>query len=149
MAQTYGGGSQPRRWQDWANLVLAVWLFISPWVLSFAIGGMAVDTGGAPATGAMVAYAAWDAWVIGVVTAIVALWAMSQFARWQEWVGLVLGIWLFIAPWVLRFAGARNPAWDHWIIGLLVFLVSLSALSYRRAPAATASYAGEKPRDPI
>jgi len=27
------------QWQDWVNLVLAVWLFISPWLLGFAIAG--------------------------------------------------------------------------------------------------------------
>jgi hypothetical protein len=147
MAQTYGGGIHPRRWQDWANLVLAVWLFISPWVLNFAVGGTAVGTSGAPATSAMIVDAAWNAWVLGIVIAIVALWAMSQFAPWHEWVSLLLGIWLFVAPWVLRFAGARNPAWDHWIVGILVVLVSLSALAYARTLTATATYAGEKPRD--
>jgi hypothetical protein len=31
-------------WQDWMNLILAIWLFISPWVLQFASGAATVGT---------------------------------------------------------------------------------------------------------
>jgi hypothetical protein len=145
-------GADFRRWQDWANLVLGVWLFISPWLLGFAAGAAVVGgapvggpaAGGAPA----VATAAWDAWIFGIVIAAVAVWAMSQFAPWQEWVNMAVGIWLFIAPWILGFSGARNAAWDHWVVGLVVFLISLSALSLPRAAAAHYSHAGDKPREP-
>ena len=146
MAQTGFGGTEPRRWQDWANLVLAVWLFISPWVLNFTAGGTAVGTGIPAAVGAF-SVAAWDAWIFGVVTAVVVLWAMIQFASWQEWIGLLIGIWLFAAPWVLGFAGVRNAAWDHWVVGVLIFVISLSALSYARALTASYTHAGDKPRD--
>jgi hypothetical protein len=146
MAQTGFGGTEPRRWQDWALLVLAVWLFISPWVLGFAAGATAAGTGTLAAGNATYA-AAWNAWIFGVVTAVVALWAMAQFAAWQEWVSVLIGIWLFVAPWVLRFSGVQNPAWDHWIVGALVFIVSLSALSYARAINASLGHAGDKPRD--
>jgi len=112
------------RWPDGANLILAAWLFISPWVLQFAYTG---------ASGGSVA--AWDAWVLGVVVFVVALSAMGQrFAKGQEWLNLALGVWIFIAPWVLAFAGGNSPAaWDHWIVGVLVFLVSAGAISNTRS----------------
>lgn len=112
------------RWQDPANLVLAVWMFISPWVLQFAY------TGGNGAGTVM----AWDAWVLGVVVFLVSVSAMGQrFVRGQEWLNAVLGVWLFIAPWVLNFAsGGSDAAWDHWIVGALIFLVSLSAIAITR-----------------
>ncbi len=148
MAQTGYGGPEPRRWQDWSNLVLAVWLFISPWVLNFAAG--ATPAGASlPAGGGAVYGAGWNAWVFGVITAIVTLWAMAQRSAWQEWLSLLIGIWLFVAPWVLRFAGTRNAAWDHWIVGVLIFAVSVSALSYARAPKASYGHAGDKPRDRV
>lgn len=134
-------GAEARRWQDWINLVLAVWLFISPWLLGFAVGGSAMG-GAAP-----VANAAWDAWIFGIVTAVVALSAMSRFAAWQEWISLLIGVWLFIAPWALRFSAARTAAWDHWFVGLLIILASLSALSVMRRPVVDYSHAGTKPRD--
>jgi hypothetical protein len=58
-------------WQDWLNVLLAVWLFISPWVLNF---GGAVD-GGTNALGmvAVAIYAAWNAWVLGVIIFLLSL----------------------------------------------------------------------------
>ena len=136
-----GGGAEAKRWQDWINLVLAVWLFISPWLLGFAVGSSAT-AGASP-----VANAAWDAWIFGVVTAVVTLWAMSQFAPWQEWINLLIGIWLCVAPWALGFSAARVAAWDHWFVGLLIALASLSALSVLRRPVVDYSHAGDKPRN--
>ena len=57
MATLYGGyrlQSRSYRWQDWAILFLAVWLFISPWVLQFGTGPIVA-----------VSHAAWNAWVLG------------------------------------------------------------------------------------
>ena len=34
--QTRGNIALSNRWQDWLNLILGAWLFISPWVLGFA-----------------------------------------------------------------------------------------------------------------
>lgn len=113
-------------WQDWANLVLAIWLFISPWVLNFGAGGANAGAGGS-ATPA--ADASWNAWVLGVIVFLVALSAIGRMQLWQEWINLVLGIWVFIAPWVLGFAGLGNAAWDHWIVGALVFLISVCILA--------------------
>lgn len=119
----YPAYDRTTRWPDGANLILAAWLFISPWVLQFAYTG---------APGGSVA--AWDAWVLGVVVFVVALSAMGQrFVRGQEWLNLALGVWIFIAPWVLAFAGNSPAAWDHWIVGVLVFLVSAGAISNTRS----------------
>jgi hypothetical protein len=120
------------RWPDGANLILAAWLFISPWVLQFAFTG---------APGGSVA--AWNAWVLGVVVFLVALSTMGRrFVKGQEWLNLVLGVWIFIAPWVLAFAGRNStPAWDHWIVGALIFLVSAGAVSTTRTAPASADMA--------
>jgi hypothetical protein len=144
-----------RRWQDWGNLVLAVWLFFSPWILRFTLGaavGTAPSTpGGTDAAGAVTpggasfTSAAWDAWILGVVVAIIAIAAMVRAAPWQVWATLILGIWVFIAPWILSFTALANAAWDHWIVGALVFLVSLSALTLARPTSADFAHAGDKP----
>jgi hypothetical protein len=47
-------------WHDWLNAVLAVWLFVSPWVLNF--GGV-VDGGFRSATAGIAMTAAWNAWI--------------------------------------------------------------------------------------
>lgn len=119
------------RWQDWLNLLLAIWLFFSPWILQFGQGASTAQ----PAAGSVavreVSLAAWNAWVLGVIIFIVALSAIGRMELWQEWITLLLGIWVFVAPWVLGFSSSPfgAAAWDHWIVGALVFIFSVSNIS--------------------
>ena len=143
---TTGGAPRRNRWQDWVNLLLAIWLFISPWVLQFAAGNAT-----APAAGNdfPAANAAWNAWVLGVIVFLVALSARSRMEFWQEWINLLLGIWIFIAPWVLGFVALSAASWDHWVVGALVFLISvcnIAAARRQHLPQADAAYAGDKPK---
>jgi hypothetical protein len=48
--------------------------------------------------------------------------------HWQDWANLVLGGWLFIAPWVLGYAFVPAAAWNSWIIGAVVAVISVAAL---------------------
>ncbi|HEX7968938.1 MAG TPA: SPW repeat protein [Stellaceae bacterium] len=134
------------RWQDWTNLALGIWLFLSPWILRFDAGVPQGDAGAAAAA----SNASWDAWVCGIVIALVALSAISRMEFWQEWINMLLGAWVFIAPWVLGFSSPNlvHAAWDHWIVGAVVFIVSAWSLSdTRRAPRAVDyASAGDKPR---
>ena len=100
-------------WQDWVNLILAVWLFISPWVLNFA--GQQTPS--------------WDAWIVGVVVAVLSIAALTQVQVWEEWINLLLGAWLFISPWVLGFSSDATISWNAWIVGILIFLVAASEIS--------------------
>jgi len=113
------------RWQDWANVVLAVWLFISPWVLQFGAGAQVSPVGVVNGPGVAVSHAAWNAWVLGVIVFLVALSAIGSWEVWQEWWNLVLGAWIFAAPWALGFAFLPRASWDHWFVGALVFLLAL------------------------
>lgn len=135
-------------WQDWVNVILGIWLFVSPWILRFAAtapGGEATPGGGGMAGNIM--NASWNAWVLGVVIFLVAASAVARLQAWQEWVNLILGIWVFIAPWVLGFSGVPNAAWDHWVVGALVVILAAWDLSTVRRTVATADprYAGTKP----
>ena len=49
--------------------------------------------------------------------------------NWQDWVNLILAVWLFISPWVLNFAGQQRPSWDAWIVGIIVGVLSIAALT--------------------
>jgi hypothetical protein len=93
-----------KRWQDWANVVLGVLLFLSP----FVFGGMANQA------------AEWTAFVGGVLLVIVGLWDLAmpdnQIGEWAEG---VLGVLLIIAPWALAFTALSAMAWSAWIVGVL------------------------------
>jgi len=143
MSTTYTPVRRPGRenyWQDWANAIVAVWFFVSPWILQF--GAVALATAGDAATvgsrGAPQS-AAWNAWVVGVIVLLVAISAIGRMDFWQEYMNIVLSIWIFIAPWVLGFTGNFNAFWTHTILGVLTAAVSAWAVwDYRHEPHATA-----------
>jgi len=110
---------------DVVNLVVAVCLFVSPWVLGFANSGMA----------------AWNAWVSAVVMAVLALAALSAFAEWEEWLNALVGAWVVISPWVLSFTGITDAFRIHLVAGAVVLILALVDvwLNRRHPPIATAS----------
>ena len=136
----FGPAAPANHWQDWGNLVLAVWLFISPWVLNFANAAPAPSGVAGPETNA-----SWNAWILAVIIAVVAIAAIARLMTWQQWVNLVLGVWLFISPWVLGFSGSMNAAWDHRIVGVLVALLSIWNLSTVSATEPSLAHAGDRP----
>lgn len=95
-----------RFWQDWANLAVSLWLFVSPWVLGYDA----------------LRSAAWNSWIVGLVVAAVSVSALVLFAAWQEWVNVIMGVWLLVSPWVMGFASMDNAAalWNHVAVGLVV-----------------------------
>lgn len=53
--------------------------------------------------------------------------------RWQDWLMLIFGIWLFFSPfWMEGYASAQSvAAWNSYIFGILVAAFAAAAL---RAP---------------
>ena len=97
------------RWQDWSAMVLGAWLFISPWI--FGHVGSA---------------SAWNAWTVGVVVVVISLWTLAQPSSiTAEGTAAVVGLWLFIAPWVLGFSALAGLAWNAWIVAILLVGVAL------------------------
>ena len=124
----YNNPGRSRQWQDLLNVLLAIWLFFSPWVLQFGgsqFGGHASTAGGNAAAQA----AAGNAWVLGAIVFLVSVSALSGMKLWQELVNLLLGVWIFISPWVLGFWGLHAASFDHWIVGALIVAISASSLS--------------------
>lgn len=54
--------ARPGQWEEWVNLVLAVLLLLSPFVLGFT--GMAA--------------AAWSHWILAILIGADAIWALAQ-----------------------------------------------------------------------
>lgn len=122
------------RWQDWANLGLGAWLFVSPWVLRFGTG---VDD----------LWAGPNAWTVGSMVAVVALSAIFRLELWQERLNLALGFWIFASPWIYGFEHVGRAAWDHWIVGALIFALAAWDLATIGDVSRTElGYAADKPR---
>jgi hypothetical protein len=102
-----------RKWRaesvlDLYNLLLAMMLFASPWYFARASQTAAVDLR-----------------MSSAAIAILSLAAMVAFSDWEEWVNLLLGIWLIASPWVLGFA---HTSAMHFSIGVGAAVTFLAAL---------------------
>ncbi|WP_414474967.1 SPW repeat protein [Microvirga sp. M2] len=91
------------------NGLLAILLFISPWILGFR----------------EVQAASWNAWVCGVLIAALAVAALGALQEWEEWGSAVVGLWTLIAPWALGFTDVRNAMWVHIGVGIVVAIISI------------------------
>ncbi len=107
------------RWQDWAELILGIWLFISPWLLNYS----------------NVSAAATNAYVLGIAIVILSLIELYTWERWEEWVNLVFGIWLIISPWVLGFNVVGRATQNMVVLGILMIILPLWAVGQQRQQA--------------
>ena len=107
---------------DVANLILGAILLVSPWAIGFPAGA-----------------ATQNAFISGVVIVVISIAALAAFAVWEEWLNLIVGLWVLISPWVLGFAGgtAMNV---HIIIGVIVAILAAIELwiMYQHPPRRTA-----------
>ena len=112
------------RWQSWCNLVLGIILFIAPWYTATWNSGNS----------------SWNSWIFGVLMVLVALWALAMPGSIVPAViNLIIGIWVFISPWALGYAGVSSIAWSAWIIGALVIIFSAWAIAQAQRPPTTAA----------
>jgi hypothetical protein len=109
---------------DVANLVLGALLFISPWIFHFSPGAES-----------------WNAWAGGGVIVLLSIAALSTFAEWEEWVNLIVGLWLLASPWALKFSDSTNAMRTAVIIGAIVAVIAAIELwvLHQSPPRLTAS----------
>jgi signal transduction histidine kinase len=104
-----------RRWQDWANLVLGAWVFVSPWVLEYS--------------GTASTSAAWNAHVMGAAIVVFALIAAYMPKAWEEMINTLAGVWLVVSPFVLGFASAMTIALHTVLVGILATAFAVWAMA--------------------
>jgi hypothetical protein len=91
---------------DVANLILGAILFFSPWVFAFSSGAQSQN-----------------AYICGIIIFVLAIAALSAFAVWEEWLNLIVGLWVLVSPWVLQFQGTTAQS-VHVVIGILVAILA-------------------------
>ncbi|KWX00302.1 hypothetical protein C3Y87_05085 [Carbonactinospora thermoautotrophica] len=99
------------RWQDWVALVVGVYALLSPiWT----------ETN----TGAM-----WALIILGAVLALVSLWSLAQPGMVAaEWAHALVGLVLFLSPWLFGYADMTGAAWTSWIAGAIALITGLLAV---------------------
>lgn len=104
-----------RRWQDWANLVLGAWLFVSPWVLGYD------------------GIAAGNAHAVGVGVVVFALIAAYVPKAWEEIINTLFGVWLVVCPFALGFSAATEVALHTVVVGILATAFAIWAMSNEKS----------------
>jgi hypothetical protein len=106
------------QWKDVINLVLGLWLIISPWALSFSADRRPM----------------WNALIIGVIIALAAIAALISFRKWEEWIEAVLGLWLIISPYFLGFTSQMNATVNQVIVGIIVAALAIWTVAASETP---------------
>lgn len=106
---------------DWAEVVLGVVIILSPLVFETSTAAM---------------------WTMVVLGALIALDGLASLAMpgmvYGEWVQIVLGVLLFISPWVIGYTEFTSASWASWIVGVLTVAVGAAALPVANAAHRTA-----------
>ena len=92
------------------QIVLAIFLFVSPWLFAFAQGTLRIDT-----------------WASAGLAAIVAFIALVAFRDWEEWIICILGLWIAVSPWIFGFQRTA-PMVVNVAVGILIAYLALLEL---------------------
>ena len=114
--ESSGGGAEV----SWINIVLGIWVLISPFVLGLA----------------QLPRVMWNNVILGIVIGILAIIRTSAARQpgWS-WVNVILGIWMIISPLVLRLANSA-AIWNNVILGIIITILAwISANMGRRVMA--------------
>jgi hypothetical protein len=104
---------------DWLNVALGAWLFLTPWLLGYASTRVA----------------SWNAWLCGLAIAALAAKALVDFAEWEEWMNVILGLWVAASPWFVETLHEPLPQTMHLVLGLgVVATAAVHLWMIRRHP---------------
>ncbi|HUI98370.1 MAG TPA: SPW repeat protein [Xanthobacteraceae bacterium] len=91
---------------DIYTVLLAAFLFLAPWVFHYGRGAARADD-----------------WMSSAFILAVAAAAVLAFAEWEEWASLMLGLWVFVSPWLLGFAHTKAMH-INVAVGLIIMFMS-------------------------
>lgn len=103
---------------DVVNLSLGGVLFFSPWLFDLSAG------------------APWQtASIVGIIIAVLSIAALAAFALWEEWLNLIAGLALIVAPWLLGFQDSQAMTIDIAIGIAVATLAAFEAWLLRKSEA--------------
>ncbi|SFP80161.1 SPW repeat-containing protein [Bradyrhizobium sp. Ghvi] len=93
---------------DVYNLFLAAVLFLSPWLFKLTNSQGKIDL-----------------WITSAIIVVLSLAAIIAYRDWEEWINVLMGVWLIASPWLLGFPHTRAM---HLSIGFGIVIVLLALL---------------------
>ncbi|HEY7118274.1 MAG TPA: SPW repeat protein [Tepidisphaeraceae bacterium] len=93
------------------DVLAGVWLLISPFVLAFGSSHTAATANNV---------------VLGIVIGLLALYRFFSPDKGVgvSWINVLLGIWVLISPWVVRFSAFQTATVNNVITGIIVILLA-------------------------
>src|ERR1041385_1697768 len=109
------GASHTTAGASWLNILLGIWVIISPFAVQFA----------------QLPAAMWNNVIVGIVIAILAIIRTStpRQAGWS-WVNVILGIWMIISPFALGVMTTAIVS-NNIILGIVIALIASGSASLR------------------
>jgi hypothetical protein len=108
-----------------AELLVGVWLYLSPWIYRVTSG------------------TAFNGWVVGFLVAVAATFQLGCPGDTAELTGLVnglLGIWVFASPWILGYSADTGRLVDSLCVGAIAFIAAVITFIAARWRATHPSY---------
>ena len=97
---------------SWTNVVLGLWLLISPFALGYS------------------GTAATEDIIVGILIAAFALWRAlgeeTEAMKGVSWTVAILGVWAIIAPFALGYTAISVAVWNDVIVGLIVAVLAVA-----------------------
>jgi SPW repeat len=115
------------RLQDWGTLLAGLYAGLSPiWIST---------------TGERDGY--WALIALGVLLAVTAAFSLAMPAVVAtEWLTVLFGVLLFVAPWVLTYTDRVGASWTSWVVGAIAVGAGRLHRPVERQPAAPAGDPG-------
>lgn len=101
-----GGGidQDPGVWARYANLVIAIWLFISAFIWPHADASRT------------------NTWILAVIIGVVSVWAI--WTPTIRWINMAAAVWLFFSTLAIPHY-VVGTVWNNVIVSIAVFLLSM------------------------
>jgi SPW repeat-containing protein len=114
MSTLEGGHAAQARIASSVNILLGIWLIVSPWVFHYS-------TNGPPAILNSV-----------IVGAFIAVLAATRLAAWRDTaplsaLNLVLALWIIASPWVEGYAANVGGVRDNVILGVVIAALAVGS----------------------
>ena len=110
---------------DVYEIVFGLFLLVSPWLFAYVSEKARIDI-----------------WASGAAIAAISIAAIVVFSNWEEWLNLLLGVWLIISPWLLGFMHTKAMHVSILIGAMVAFVAALELWLVHYEP----DYGSERPQ---
>ena len=100
---------------NWLVALAGLWEVIAVFMLGYTASSAAL----------------WNALIVGVVLLVLGVWAalsnQETTDKSLDWINVVIGLWLIIAPFILGYTAIGAAMWNDIIVGIVVVVFEVWA----------------------